>query len=277
MTQTGKLSFSVRASFPLAALLALVSLAGVLLPSVYARETPSWTAQGVGQDWVDLVVVAPTLLFAGLYARRGSRVARLLLGGLYVYTLYSFVIYSLGMHFNQLFFLYCAVFGLSFFATAATGIELAREDVRGWYPVRAPFKLSGILLIVLAVLFAALWLAEDLPAVLANKPPASLEEVGLLTNPVHVLDLSIVLPAFVLAGSALLRRMALGYVLAPIMLAFSVFMSLAIGGMMISLARQGLATSMTLSFVFIGVAAACAVVLALLLRGVPSPRRTTRA
>jgi hypothetical protein len=49
----------------LAALVATASLGGILMPSIYARETPSWAAQGEGQDWFDLVVVVPLLIGIG--------------------------------------------------------------------------------------------------------------------------------------------------------------------------------------------------------------------
>jgi hypothetical protein len=276
MRDQTKYGFAVWASLPLAVLLGAVSLGGILLPSVYARETASWAAQGLGQDWVDLLVVTPALLIAGVLALRGSVIARLALGGMYAYTLYSFLIYALAMHFNALFFLYCAVLGLSCFATVAYAVSLAREDVRDWFAPRAPIRTAGVFLIVLSVLFAGMWLAEDLPAVLSGNPPASLAEVGLITNPVHVLDLSIALPALAVAGVALLRRRTLGYVLAPMMLGFSAYMSLAIGGMLLSLFRQGLSANLALSVVFAAVAVACAVVLGLMVRGL-QPRGRAHA
>ncbi len=267
-----RLGFGVWAAFPLAALLGAVSVGGIVLPSAYARETASWAAQGLGQDWVDLLIVTPALVVFGVLALRGSAVARLLLGGVYVYTLYSFVIYAMAMHFNSLFFLYCAVLGVSFFAAAALSARLAREDVRSWYSANAPVRLAGVFLLVLAMLFAGMWLAEDVPSVLSGRPPGSLEEVGLITNPVHVLDLSIVLPALALAGVSLLRRRPLGYLLAPLMLGFSAYMSLAIGGMILSLVRRGLEANVALSAIFGAVAAACVVVLALTVRGLRLPR-----
>ena len=45
--------------------------------------------------------------------------------------------------------------------------------------------------------------------------------MGLFTNPVHVLDLSILLPALALSGVLLLRRRAAGFLLAPLLLGFA--------------------------------------------------------
>jgi hypothetical protein len=58
------------AALPLAALVAFVSLVGILSPSIYARETPNWAAQAVGQDWVDLLFAVPWLSITGPQPRR---------------------------------------------------------------------------------------------------------------------------------------------------------------------------------------------------------------
>ena len=96
-------------AFPVALLMAVASLGGLLWPGTYARETASWTAQAVGQDWADLLIAVPWLLVAGVLARAGSRRALLVLGGGYLYTIYEFAIYAFAVRFNALFLVYCAV------------------------------------------------------------------------------------------------------------------------------------------------------------------------
>ena len=44
-------SLPIVAAFPVAALVAFVSLIGILFPTVYARETPNWAAQEVAYSW----------------------------------------------------------------------------------------------------------------------------------------------------------------------------------------------------------------------------------
>ena len=92
----------------ISALVVLSSLVGILDPATYARETATWVAQGVGQDWANLLVVAPFLALAGVLALRVSRLATVLLGGGLIYVMYSFVLYSFAVHFNSLFLVYCA-------------------------------------------------------------------------------------------------------------------------------------------------------------------------
>ena len=74
----------------------------------------------------------------------------------------------------------------------------------------------------MAVFFAFVWLSEDVPALLAGTTPASVIAMALPTNPVHILDLAFFLPAVIITGVMLIKRVALGYTLAPAFLVFLV-------------------------------------------------------
>lgn len=65
---------------------------------------------------------------------------------------------------------------------------------------------------------------------LGNTPSQALV---LFTNPVHVIDLSFVLPAHILIGVPLWQRRPAGERYAPIVLAFGALMAASIGGMML--------------------------------------------
>jgi hypothetical protein len=239
MTSRGPFETASRLGFALAILFAAASAGNIILPDAYARETPSWAAQGLGQDWVNLLVVVPVLLIAAALARRGSRRAGLLLGGAVAYTAYSLVLYAFAVHFNPLFLVYSVALGLSFYALLSVVVACCREDPRSWFSPAPPARAAGTFSIVLGVAFYALWLSEVIPALASGELPQSLAEVGLITNPVQVLDIGIVLPAFIVGGVALVRRRRLGYWLVPVMLAFAVLMDLALIGMDISMAARG--------------------------------------
>lgn len=254
-------------AFPLALLVALASLGGIVMPSIYARETASWAAQGIGQDWVNLLLVVPWLLVSAVLTLRGSRRAVLLLGGGLIYTLYSYVIYAFAVHFNALFLVYCVSLGLSFFALLLLLRALLEEDVRAWYDRRAPVRTAGGLQLAIAVIFAFLWLSEVIPALVQGRAPASLRAGGFFTNPVHVLDLSIFLPALAVSGVLMLRRRASGFLLAPLLLGFAVLMATAIAGMIVLMSQRGVAIDASGSIVLGVLALASAAVLARLLQG----------
>jgi hypothetical protein len=259
-------SFPVAAAYLLATLVAFVSLLGIALPNIYQQETPNWAAQGVGQDCVDLLLAVPWLLFTGWLAARGSRRGLLLLAAAELYCVYEFAIYAFALHFNALFLAYCAALGLSFFALAATAMLLSKVDVRRWYSEGPVLRVAGGFLIAVGLLFAALWLSEVMPALLQGGTPRSIREAGLPTNPVYVLDLSIILPVHGVAGWALLKRRALGYALGPVLLGFDTLMALSIAGMLLVMRLRRLDASLGVAGFMFGLALASAGVLWLLLR-----------
>jgi hypothetical protein len=56
------------------------------------------------------------------------------------------------------------------------------------------------------VIYYPPWLAEVVPALLSGSVPKSIADSGLIANPVHTLDLSIVLPAFMITAVSLYLR-----------------------------------------------------------------------
>lgn len=131
-----------------------------------------------------------------------------------------------------------------------------------WFDGQAPVTIAGVLQIAIAAVFAAIWLSDVVPALIKRTSPPGLAELGLLTDPVHVLDLSILLPALVVGGVSLLRGRSTGYFLAPVMLTFGVLMSVAIAGMIVQMDRRGIAFDLTISGVFGAIALVTALVLA---------------
>jgi hypothetical protein len=260
---------AIAAAFPVAVLVTLTSLGGILFRNSYARETPNWAAQAVGQDWVDLVLAAPWLIVSGVVALRGSRRALFTLAGGFAYTVYELVIYAFDIHFNSLFLVYCAALGLSSFALAGIAVRLVREDVTSWYLQPIPTRAVGIFLTAVGALFAAAWLGDIVPAIARGTAPQAIADAGLVTNPVHVLDLSVVLPIHVIAGISLVRRRPAGHALGPIVLAFDVLMAASIAGMMLVMRQRGFNVSWAVTGGMTSLSLASAGALVLVLRRVP--------
>lgn len=253
-------------SFALAAVFAIGAAGALWIPAVYARETALWAAQGAGQDWVDLLLVAPAMAVAAWLTLRGSRRAVLLLAGTLAYALYSLVLYAFFIHFGPLFFVYAWGLGLAFYAFVGLVAALARDDVQGWFGPDPPVRTAGGLSLLLGLFFYALWLAEIVPALASGQMPTSAVENGLITNPVHVLDLGIVLPAFIIGGVGLILRRPFAYWLAPVMLAFGVVMDVALVGMVLSMRARDLAAGAPPLAMFVAMTLVTAGALAWLLR-----------
>lgn len=251
----------------LAGLTAVCAAAGIFWPPVYARESALWAAQGKGGDAMNLAVAVPLLLASAAAARQGSLSARLVWMGTLLFLLYNFLIYAMAVHFNALFLAYCGVLGLSFYGLLAGLPSLPVQEMAARYGPRAPVRAIAGVFLLIAFVFAALWLAEIVPALLSGRTPESLAQTGLFVNPVHVLDLSFLLPAFVIAAVLLLRARPAAFVLAPVLMVFAILMTVAIAGMMLSMALHGFATSYAMAVLFFTAAAGCGLLLFRYLRG----------
>lgn len=215
-------------TFPLAGLIAAVSLAGLLRPELYSKETADWVAQSTAQDAVDFFLVLPVFVLAGLYVFRGERLAEPIWGGALIYLVYTFIIYCFALHFNALFLAYVAILGLSTYGLVYfLRRQVRRPGIRLLSSAR-PGKLIGTYFQVVAVLFCLLWLAEIIPAILQGITPPSLVAAGLVTNPVHILDLAIFLPGVFMVGLLLRRQHPLGLLFAPALLVFFILMDITI-------------------------------------------------
>jgi hypothetical protein len=208
----------------IAFLLTITAVAGIYWPATYAREISR--DGGLASDIVDLFLVLPILLISGIKGCRGSLPARLVWLGTLGYLLYNFVIYTLGVHFNGLFLVYCATMGLCFYAATFSVRSIPVGQVAETYGPRAPRRAIAIVFLWIALATASTYLREDIPAILTGRVPQSVTEMNLPVNFIHVLDLVFLLPALCITATLLFRRKAAGYVLAPVFLTLLAIMSM---------------------------------------------------
>jgi hypothetical protein len=210
----------------LAVLLFLAAIAGSFLPATYAHEHPNWAAQAIGQDIVDLGIVAPGLLLAAILLARGNTKVVGIWRGMLLYVAYSYTLYSFFVRFSAWSLIYFALLGVSVHGLIATAT--IAESVT---PGRRLRLAAGWLLIAGSGLFALLWLSEIISALVAGTIPQSALDAGLIVNPVHVLDLALLLPAMGIGGVQLLRNRPPGRAWAVPLLTFMALMGSAIMGM----------------------------------------------
>jgi len=253
-------------SILLAVTLALVSIFGAFVPGTYERETPSMAAQGTGQDLVDLFFILPLFLISLIYMLKDKKTAYFIYSGTVLYILYSFIIYSFGVHFNQLFLLYCFTLGLSLYAFILIMCKLNNMDVNNWFSPKIPARSLGIYLIVIAVLFYLLWFKDVIPAILHNTVPKSVSNYNLLVNPVHVIDIAFALPGLIITAILLFKKSKLGYILGPVSLVFVINLAIALTGMVIMVKIRGVSDDSSVAGIFIILAVISLIFLILFLR-----------
>jgi len=208
----------------LSMLTAALAMAGsaitLLSQQLYDELTPAFLPQALAQDLVNLLVVSPAMIILAVLALRGSSRAYLLWLGTLLFTTYNYVIYSVGIPFGPLFLLWVGVLGMSIFALLGGIACIDRDELLVTYRSARAAKVSGWALIVVALMFGALWLSEDVPALLNGTTPQSLVDQGMITNPVHVLDLAFFLPAVLGIGALWLRRNVRAATVAPSFIVF---------------------------------------------------------
>jgi hypothetical protein len=232
-----------------ALLAAAASAAGIFMKSVYARETASWAAQGVGQDIVNLAVAVPALLVSAWFLRKGSVRALLVWLGVLVYIVYSYLMYALGVHFGAIFPVYVAALGLGFYVLFGSLFSLDRAALAGYFPAAMRVKPAAVYLMFSGVAFSLLWLSDIVRALAAGADPAGLAETGLPVNFVHVEDLGFILPGMIVTSVLLWRRKTAGLLFAVPLMVFAAVMGIGIMAMFAVLARRGMTGGGPLGYV----------------------------
>ena len=251
---------------PLSLLVTIVSLCNILSSSTYARDGADWQAQGIAQDWFDLLALVPLLIVSGFLSSRRSRGGFFMLAGTLVFLCYTFLIYAFAVHFNQFFLLYCGLLGLCSYTLIALLWQTGSAEVKSWFGPTTRVGTEIAYLLIFGFLFAALWLSDIIPSMINSTLPQSIRDSGLLTNPVHVIDLSFVLPGFILTAFFLRKRHSLGFLYAPIIISFSMIMTLSIGTLIFFEYAKGLAASYAVGMVMIVLSSLSAVLFERFLR-----------
>ena len=183
----------------------LAAASGLLAPRLF-RDPAMSVGNARGTGFVILFVAIPTVITAMQLAARGSLRARIVwLGALY-YLLYNSVIFAFAVSFNSLFLLYVMALSLSVWSCVALVARVNVSELPARFEPRIATRGIGSYLVGIAIVFALVWLADVVPGLVANEPPAGLRGTVMLTNPVEVIDLGFTLPLTFLAGIWLWQR-----------------------------------------------------------------------
>ncbi|HEX6501021.1 MAG TPA: hypothetical protein VF054_18625 [Micromonosporaceae bacterium] len=272
-TGAGTALRAARVMSAIVAVLMATSAAGGLWITGLYRDPPSLVAAFRGYDLVALAV-APVLAVVLVASRRGSARIELLWLGILAYAVYNYAFYVFGAAFNAFFLIHAALFALALFAFV---LALANLDVAGRVAVAARTRrfvpwIGGLL--VLAAVIGVFWAYSSLRFAVTGEPvqtlPVVLPDAGL--HLAYALDLSVLVPSYLLTAILLWRRVAWGYVLATALLAAGVAHQLAYLSAMAFQWRAGVPGSRAFDAMEPPIALAYLVATVVLLRAVPRAR-----
>ena len=192
-----------------ALLVLIASASGIFLKSIYARETPSWALQGIGQDIVNLVAVI-VLFIAAYFVSKGSVKAFLVWSGVLLYLLYAYIIYAFDVHFNSLFLVYVAILGLSFYALVGSVMHMHLDSLQASFSANTMARPVSVFFLVLGIVFYLLWLREEIPALVTGKIPPSVTRGQFADKSCAYLRCRTLPPAMLIDSTVAVEKKALG-------------------------------------------------------------------
>jgi hypothetical protein len=199
-----------------AAVVAGASAAGLSVPALYT-DGAAVTAMFRGYDAVTLAVVAPLLAFTLLPRWRGRPLAQLLRISMLTYCIYNYAYYLFGAQLNAALLAHIAIFTTSLYALVLTLGTLDVDGVAAAFRRRTPVRVIAVIIVLLAVPLAMIQvsgLAGHALSGIVLQEPSKLVVPLEFTRLGAVLDLSLLVPAYLVAAIWLWRRRAWGYVFA---------------------------------------------------------------
>ena len=186
----------------------------------YRYDTPIGAISFRAGDLITLFLAIPALIVSFVLYRQGSMRGGLLLAGALGYFLYTYTSLGFGAAYNNLFLVYILIFSASLFGLILALTSFDVQSLPAHFAETLPCRGIGIFLVVSGVILSLIWiLLSILPALLQGK--AAPEAYYYTTFMTGIVDIGIVSPALIVAGVLMLRRAALGYLLAPTMLVFT--------------------------------------------------------
>jgi hypothetical protein len=198
------------------AILATVASGGGLLLDGLYRDNAFVTALWGGNDLVTLVLAVPMLIAAMTLARRGSHRALLVWLAMLNYMLYNFAFYVFAAAFNWFFLIYVALFTLSAIALIFGLARIDTREISQRFRPRTPIKLISSYLLLVGIGLSTIYVIQSLGFIIDDTLPEIVVNTGHPTSVIFAVDLSLLVPVFIIGAIWLWRRQPWGYVLASI-------------------------------------------------------------
>jgi hypothetical protein len=240
----GKLRTAYILSCIIAVLALVAALGGLLIDGLY-QGNDLLVAGWYGNDLVTAMVAIPLLVGSTILSMRGSRRARLIWMGMLAYTLYNFAYSLFGTAFNSFCLIYVILFDLSILALLFAFIGSDVQELGQRFRTRTPAKWIAGFMGFVAVGLSAVYGAQSLHFVFAGELPEIVTLTGHLTNIVFALDLSLVVPWFVLGAIWLWQRRPWGYVVSAIVNVKGAVYMLALSAVTVSAVRAGVSDDLS--------------------------------
>ncbi len=205
---------------------------------IYRHMSADVAIQGIAQDYITLFAALPALVLSLVLSLRGSIRAQLFSAGITFYLFVTYLFYTAMAMYHELFLIYVALMGLSFFSLALQLFSLHARKPMSHFAGNPPVRLGGVFLVINASLIFLLWLSAILPPLLdGSLYPDEVDHYTTLI--VQGFDLGLLLPLSAVSGILLYRRKPLGFLLGPVYLVFLLFLMAALIAKLVAMGLYG--------------------------------------
>jgi hypothetical protein len=209
----------------LIALMALIaSLIGVTHQGIYQKFRITAALPAILSQDIIAVLASIAMLYLIIRIKEGDFVKQLILLGIIGYLFYIYGLYTVGKIYNILYFLYMAIFSLSFFSLIY-GIANIRNEA--YDKTKIPDivrKVSAAFSFLIPIILYPMWIIQMWPSIQEMRVPS----VG---SNFYILDMCFVLPVCVMMAVMLLKKDNFAILLTPALLikGFTLCFSVALG------------------------------------------------
>jgi hypothetical protein len=198
------------------------AILGVAIPGFYARlVAPELIPAGYAQDLLTIVVCAALIVLI-LLAGEGNFRMHVVILGIVGSFFYLYAIFAIDRVYNVAYYLYLAILSLSFWSLVFSIPDLKTDLLRRVSAPAAVRYVSAGFSLLIAAVFSMLWITALWPMVSTGRKAEYLYSV-------YILDLCLVMPAFLIVAVMVLRKQGLGLLLAPGMFILGIFVIFPLG------------------------------------------------
>lgn len=194
--------------------MAIQSATGVIVPALY-RDTGWVTAAWYGNDLVTFLIAVPVLIWALVASRGGSLRAELVWYSMLGYAVYNYAYYLFGAALNWFFPVYVVLFTLPVVALILALARLDAAAVASQFAAKTPTRWIGGYMLFTGAGLAFAWIGQWATFMVTGTTPSIGEEAFQL---VAAMDLSFMVPWFILGAVLLMRGRPWGFVIAPVVI-----------------------------------------------------------
>ena len=191
-------------SFLIASLMAIASIAGILLRSM-VYPTDELLSAFISNDVVNLLLGLPLIVGSMVLTMRGKLIGLLFWPGALFFVLYNYLIYIFAMPTNFAFLIHLTLVTLSVYTLIILIASIDAKPIQQRLSGVVHERIAGSILVGMGLLFFLQVIGVMINS-LANQTPITITELAL-----HVSDF-IISPALVICGVLLWRHKEFGYV-----------------------------------------------------------------